>query len=63
MVINNQIRTSNMGIPSANIFNNNNLNDTNIKMISAIAKTIGNYRFFKNEIDFRKILNEKLKFS
>ena len=36
-------------------------NITNIKMISAIAKTIGNYRFFKNEIDFRKILNEKFK--
>jgi hypothetical protein len=30
-------------------------------MISAIAKTIGNYRFFENEIDFRNSLKEKFK--
>ena len=34
-----------------------NLNDIHIKMISAIAKTIGNYRFFENEINFRKNFN------
>jgi len=30
-------------------------------MISAIAKTIGNYRFFENEIDFRNNMSENIK--
>ena len=30
-------------------------------MISAIAKTIGNYRFFENEIDFRNNMYENIK--
>ena len=40
MVINNQIRTSNMGIPSANIFNNNNLNNTTKKSSGVIEENI-----------------------
>jgi hypothetical protein len=59
--INEKIKENNIGEYLKYIYENFNLNDTNIKMISAIAKTIGNYRFFKNEIDFRKILNEKFK--
>ena len=43
------------------IYENWNLNDICIKMISAIAKTIGNYRFFENEINFRKNIDEDLK--
>ena len=41
------------------IYENFNLNEVNIKIISAIAKIIGNYRFFENEINFRKNLNEE----
>lgn len=40
------------------IYENFNLNETNIKLISAIAKIIGNYRFLENEINFRKSMNE-----
>ena len=36
-----------------------NLNEIYIKIISAIAKIIGNYRFFENEINFRKTLYEE----
>ena len=43
------------------IYEKSNLSDIYIKMISAIAKTIGNYRFFENEIDFRNSLKEKFK--
>jgi len=43
------------------IYEKSNLSDIYIKMISAIAKTIGNYRFFENEIDFRNNLKEKFK--
>ena len=35
------------------IYEKSNLSNIYIKMISAIAKTIGNYRFFENEINFR----------
>ena len=38
-----------------------NLNKIYIKIISAIAKIIGNYRFFENEITFRKNLYEEIK--
>ena len=41
------------------IYENFNLNEINIKIISAIAKIIGNYRFLQNEINFRKnVCNE-----
>jgi 16S rRNA G966 N2-methylase RsmD len=43
------------------IYENFNLSDIYIKMISAIAKTIGNYRFFENEIDFRNNMSENIK--
>ena len=43
------------------IYENFNLNEINIKIISEIAKIIGNYRFFENEINFRKSLNEEYK--
>ena len=42
------------------IYENFNLSDIYIKLLSAIAKTIGNYRFFENEIIFRKNMNEKI---
>ena len=42
------------------IYENSNLSDIYIKMLSAIAKTIGNYRFFENEIIFRNNMNEKI---
>ena len=42
------------------IYENSNLSDIYIKMLSAIAKTIGNYRFFENEIIFRNSMNEKI---
>ena len=35
-------------------YENFNINEENIKKISAIAKIIGNYRFIENEINFRK---------
>ena len=38
----------------------NKLSDIYIKIFSAIAKIIGNYRFFENEINFRKNRNESL---
>ena len=41
------------------IYETFNLNETYIKIISAIAKIIGNYRFFENEINFRKNLYEE----
>ena len=43
------------------IYENYNLSDIYIKMISAIAKTIGNYRFFENEINFRNNMYERFK--
>jgi hypothetical protein len=43
------------------IYENFNLNEIYIKLISAIAKIIGNYRFFENEITFRKNLYEDIK--
>ena len=43
------------------IYENFNMNKTNIKIISAIAKIIGNYRFLKNEINFRKNVWEEYK--
>ena len=42
------------------IYENSNLSDIYIKMLSAIAKTIGNYRFFENEIIFRNNMNKKI---
>ena len=42
------------------IYENFNLNEINIKIISEIAKIIGNYRFFENEINFRKNLDESV---
>ena len=36
-----------------------NLSEIHIKIISAIAKIIGNFRFLENEINFRKNLNEE----
>ena len=39
-------------------YENFNLNETNIKLISSIAKIIGNYRFLENEINFRKSMQE-----
>ena len=36
-----------------------NLNEIYIKIISAIAKIIGNYRFFENEINFRNNLYDE----
>ena len=42
------------------IYENFNLSDIYIKIFSAIAKTIGNYRFFENEIIFRKNMSEKI---
>lgn len=36
-----------------------NLDETYIKIFSAIAKIIGNYRFFENEINFRRSLYEE----
>ena len=41
------------------IYENFHLNDIYIKLISSIAKIIGNYRFFENEINFRKNLYEE----
>ena len=43
------------------IYEDFNLSDIYIKLISAIAKTIGNYRFFQNEIDFRNNMYESHK--
>jgi predicted RNA methylase len=40
------------------IYENFNLNEINVKLISSIAKIIGNYRFLENEINFRKSLKE-----
>ena len=40
LVINNQIRSNNMGIPSANIFNNANLNITNKKSSGVIEENL-----------------------
>ena len=40
LVINNQIRSNNMGIPSANIFNNVNLNSTNKKSSGVIEENL-----------------------
>ena len=40
LVINNQIRSNNMGIPSANIFNNVNLNSTNKKSSGIIEENL-----------------------
>ena len=41
------------------IYENFNLNEIDIKIISAIAKIIGNYRFLQNEINFRKSIWEE----
>ena len=38
------------------IYDNFNITDKNIKILCAIAKIIGNFRFFENEICFRKSL-------
>ena len=43
------------------IYENYNFNEIYIKLISAIAQIIGNYRFFENEITFRKNLYEEIK--
>ena len=43
------------------IYENYNLGEIYIKLISAIAKTIGNYRFFENEINFRNNMYERFK--
>ena len=43
------------------IYENFKISETNIKILSAIAKIIGNYRFLQNEINFRKNLYEELK--
>ena len=40
LVMNNQIRSNNMGIPSANIFNNANLNNTNKKSSGVIEENL-----------------------
>ena len=40
LVVNNQIRSNNMGIPSANIFNNANLNNTNKKSSGVIEENL-----------------------
>ena len=41
------------------IYENYHLNEIYIKLISTISKIIGNYRFFENEINFRKNLYEE----
>ena len=41
------------------IYESFNISEINIKIISAIAKIIGNFRFLENEINFRKNLNEE----
>ena len=41
------------------IYENFHLNEIYIKIFSAIAKIIGNYRFFENEINFRRNLYEE----
>ncbi len=41
------------------VYEDFNLNEIYIKIFSAIAKIIGNYRFFENEINFRKSLYEE----
>jgi hypothetical protein len=43
------------------IYENFTFSEIYIKLISAIAKIIGNYRFFENEITFRKNLYEEIK--
>ena len=43
------------------IYENFKISETNIKILSAISKIIGNYRFLQNEINFRKNLYEELK--
>ena len=42
------------------IYDNFHLNEITIKIISAIAKIIGNYRFLENEINFRKNFKKEL---
>ena len=59
--INKKIKESDIEEYLKFIYENWNLNDIYIKMFSAIAKTIGNYRFFENEINFRKNLEESFK--
>ena len=59
--INNKIKENDIEEYLNYIYENSNLSDIYIKLLSAIAKTIGNYRFFENEIDFRKNMNERLK--
>ena len=59
--INQKIKEKDIGEYLKYIYENFNLNDIYIKMISAIAKTIGNYRFLENEINFRNNMYEKLK--
>ena len=59
--INKTIKENDIGEYLKYIYENFNLNDIYIKMISAIAKTIGNYRFLENEINFRNNMYEKFK--
>ena len=44
------------------VYNSFNISNNQIKILSAIAKIIGNYRFFENEIFFRKCLENKEKY-
>ena len=59
--INKKIKESDIEEYLKYIYENYNLSDIYIKMISAIAKTIGNYRFFENEINFRNNMYERFK--
>ena len=43
------------------IYENFKINEIYIKILSSIAKIIGNYRFLQNEINFRNNLNEETK--
>ena len=43
-------------------YNSFNISDKQIKILSAIAKIIGNFRFFENESFFRKSLENKEKY-
>ena len=44
------------------IYSSFNISDKQIKILSAIAKIIGNFRFFENESFFRKSLENKEKY-
>ena len=58
--INKKVKESDIEEYLKYIYENFNLSDIYIKIFSAIAKTIGNYRFFENEIIFRKNMSEKI---